>query len=278
MSNKTVRRFCWTLHNYSDTDLETATKFINEECKYGIFGKEQCPTTGRAHLQGFCNLRKPKRFSSIKKYLGDRIHIEKAMGSDEENQKYCSKAGAFTEAGHPETQGRRNDLSAMVDTIKGGETSIKILAEHWPGLYIRYHRGIEKFIATIHPVEPRFHKTVVHYYWGPPGSGKSRRSLEEARELCGESIYYKPRGLWWDGYKQHKAVIIDDFYGWIQYDELLKICDRYPYKVQVKGGFEEFTSTHIWITSNAGLPELYKFNGYDDAAIRRRIEKLEYIE
>lgn len=40
-------------------------------------------------------------------------------------------------------------------------------------------------------------------------------------------IYYKPRGELWDGYHQQPSVIIDDFYGWLKYDELLKISDRY---------------------------------------------------
>ena len=39
-------------------------------------------------------------------------------------------------------------------------------------------------------------KTLVYYFWGPPGSGKSRRALEEAK-ATNQPIYYKPRGLWW---------------------------------------------------------------------------------
>ena len=76
---------------------------------------------------------------------------------------------------------------------------------------------------------------------------------------------------------QQTSVIIDDFYGWIKYDELLKICDRYPHKVPIKGGYEEFTSKHIFITSNVDVPDLYKFVGYNTAALDRRITNKEYI-
>ena len=82
-----------------------------------------------------------------------------------------------------------------------------------------------------------------------------RARVEERSQKAkatGGRIYYKPRGDWWDGYKQHECVIIDDFYGWIKYDDLLKICDRYPYQVPVKGSFEQFTSKYIWITSMWG--------------------------
>ena len=71
--------------------------------------------------------------------------------------------------------------------------------------------------------------------------------------------------------------MIDDFYGWIKYDELLKICDRYPYKVQVKGGFEEFKAKYIWITSNCDTDQLYHFSGFIDTAFCRRITNKEYI-
>lgn len=59
--------------------------------------------------------------------------------------------------------------------------------------------------------------------------GTSRRASEEAK--TNELIYYKPRGTWWDGYYQQPNIILDDFNGWIPYDELFKILDRYPYRV-----------------------------------------------
>ncbi|AXL65883.1 replication-associated protein [Arboreal ant associated circular virus 1] len=275
--NATVRRFVFTLNNYSEEDVTKIKLFINTYCKYGIFGKELAPTTNTPHLQGFCNLEKPMRFNTVKKHFNNAVHIEKAMGTDEQNQKYCSKSGDIFEKGTPVRQGQRSDLESMVAAIKDGETDEKTLAELNPSCYIRYFRGIREFIRTIHPIAPRDFKTEVFYYWGPPGTGKSRRALEEANTHDSLSVYYKPRGLWWDGYKQQKCVIIDDFYGWIKYDELLKICDRYPYKVQVKGGFEEFKAEKIWITSNVDIDELYKFIGYKPDALLRRITNKVYI-
>ncbi|ADU76997.1 Rep protein [Cyclovirus PKgoat11/PAK/2009] len=278
MANRTVRRFCFTWNNYDDSAYEKCEKFIEKFCKYGIVGEESAPTTGTLHLQGFCNLHKPTRYSTIKKHLDNSIHIEKANGTDEQNQKYCSKSGIFFESGIPNKQGTRNDLKSVVESInKEGATLGNIATEH-PEIYIRYFRGIQQLLQLVRPIRQRDFKTEVFYYWGPPGSGKSRRALEEARQLDGESIYYKPRGLWWDGYEQQRSVIIDDFYGWIKYDEMLKIMDRYPYKVQIKGGFQEFTSEKIFITSNVDVCDLYKFVGYETAAFDRRITLKEYMD
>nr|WCI99962.1 MAG: replication-associated protein [nabpantry virus 15] len=247
MANSTVRRFVFTLNNYSDEDYIKTKLFIETFCKYGIVGKEIAPTTGQKHLQGFCNLTKPMRFSTIKKHLHNTIHIEKANGSDEENQRYCSKAGDVFEQGTPYTRGQRTDLHTLVDDIQSGIRTYTDIATKHPTAYIRYHRGIHAYLKAAFPIEPRSYKTDVYYFWGPPGSGKSRRALEEAQIQKPESIYYKPRGPWWDGYQQQTCVIIDDFYGWIKYDELLKICDRYPHKVEIKGGYEEFTSKFVCI-------------------------------
>ena len=56
----------------------------------------------------------------------------------------------------------------------------------------------------------------------------SRFAARVSKELYPNSTYYKPRGEWWDGYEQDKLVVMDDFYGWIKYDELLEITDHYP--------------------------------------------------
>lgn len=50
----------------------------------------------------------------------------------------------------------------------------------------------------------------VFVYWGRTGSGKSKRAWEEASF----SAYPKsPTSIWWCGYQQHEAVVIDEFRG-----------------------------------------------------------------
>lgn len=277
MSNRTVRRFCFT---WNDPTIHSYTKcedFIKQFCKYGIVGAEFAPETGMHHLQGFCNLHKPTRFSTIKKHLDNSIHIEKANGSDIQNQEYCSKSGIFFEEGTPSSQGNRTDLKSVVEYINTEGTTLRDIATKHPETYIRYFRGIQQLLQLVRPIPERNFKTEVFYYWGPPGSGKSRKALEQAR-LLSNNIYYKPRGLWWDGYEQHDSVIIDDFYGWIKYDEMLKIMDRYPYKVQIKGGFQEFTSKQIFITSNIDTCDLYKFHNFNPEAFDRRISQKLYLD
>jgi len=146
------------------------------------------------------------------------------------------------------------------------------IADQFPQQFIMYHKGIGTWKDMMQLNTPRDFKTKVIVLVGDPGIGKSRFANEVATKLY-NSVYYKPRGEWWDGMTEEtECVIIDDFYGWLKYDELLKIMDRYPYRVPIKGAFVNFRPKCIIITSYA-LPDcLYSFAGYNTAAIRRRID------
>nr|QJI53608.1 MAG: replication associated protein [Circoviridae sp.] len=211
------------------------------------------------------------RFKALKEALGKRYHIEMARGTDMENRSYCSKGIDIFEYGQPVKHGQRNDLLSVVDCIKKGKTKAEI-AELHPIEFIKYGKGIENYIRITKSIKQRNFKTKVHYYWGPTGTGKSKTAKEEAEKIG--SVYYKPRGEWWDGYEQQDCVIMDDFYGWIPYDELLRICDRYPHRVPVKGGYEIFNSKEIFITSNKPIQELYKFDKFSEEPLMRRIEEI----
>lgn len=147
----------------------------------------------------------------------------------------------------------------------------------YPGAFLKWGHNMVKLSMMYNPPKERDFKTEVFYYYGEPGVGKSRRAKEEAM-ATNEPIYYKSRGQWWDFYKNHENVIIDDFYGWIPYDEMLKICDRYPYQVPVKGGYNIFNSKRIWITSNKPIEEIYHFPGYEATALRRRMTRIEHMQ
>lgn len=219
------------------------------------------------------------RFNRIKEIFWNKAHIERAIRSDTENQKYCSKDNDFFEHGTPSNQGKRSDLERLSDTVFAGERDFKAICEEYPSAAMRYGRGIREFIATVHRPEPRNFKTELYYFWGPSGSGKSRRTLEEA-EALGDDIFQKPPDdRWWDGYKQQPSVIIDDFHGEIPYSMLLRVCDRYPCQVPIKGGYEVFNSKRIWISSMYPIQDLpiYQSIHYKPEALIRRCTIYEYM-
>lgn len=106
-------------------------------------------------------------------------------------------------------------------------------------------------------------------YWGPTGTGKSRRAWDEA----GMDAYSKdPRSKFWCGYQDQRNVVIDEFRGGIDISHLLRWLDRYPCRVEIKGSSRPLNCVKLWITSN--LPPDQWFPECDETtlmALKRRI-------
>ncbi|AEW70740.1 replication-associated protein [European catfish circovirus] len=259
------KRYVFTLNNYTTEEYARIDNVgADGLARYMITGKE-VGENGTPHLQGFINLKVKKRFSQIKEMLGSRCHIEKARGTDLENRVYCSKEGSFQEYGSPVGQGKRSDLDAAAETLRTSLGDLRSVAELYPSQFIRYGRGLRDYASVLGLVKPRDFKANVTVITGPPGCGKSRYAADHASG----TPYYKPRGDWWDGYHTNATVILDDFYGWIKLDEMLRICDRYPHQVPVKGGYVQFLARDIFITSNKPVEEW--FPNCDCSALFRRI-------
>lgn len=267
-------KYCFTLNNYEDDDETRIKLFFEEKAAYAIYGREVAPTTGTPHLQGYVHLKQKMRFNGFKDAIGDACHIEPAKGSDHQNFEYCSKSGDFFEFGQKTSQGKRSDLETAVELLRETK-SLKRVADEHPGTYLRYHRGFRDWKDLVIPTIPRHTKTRVHVFVGPPGTGKSRAASDAAQG----SVFRKQYGEWWDGYDEDDTVIIDDFYGWIRHCELLRITDRYPHKVPIKGGFKEFVPKDIFITSNKPISDWYDFGriGASPAALYRRITTYKWV-
>lgn len=107
-------------------------------------------------------------------------------------------------------------------------------------------------------------------YWGPTGTGKSRRAWSEA----GLDAFPKdPRTKFWCGYRGHEHVVIDEFRGDIAIGHLLRWLDRYPVNVEIKGSSTVLKANSFWITSNLSPEQWYPdVDAETFAALRRRLK------
>nr|UVZ21334.2 replication-associated protein [Pigeon circovirus] len=259
-----AKRWCFTLNNPTEEEIKSLDTWLVSDFHYAIVGKE-VGEQGTPHLQGFVHLKQKKRLTQLKQ-LFKRAHWEKARGSDEDNEKYCSKEGnVLLTLGIP-AKGNRSDLSEAVAAVKAGRAMAEV-ARDFSEIYVKYGRGLRDLKLLIGQ-QPRDFKTEVIVITGPPGCGKSRWAAEYPG-----SKFYKMKGEWWDGYDHQEVVIIDDFYGWLPFCELLRVTDRYPHKVPVKGAFVEFTSRVIIVTSNSPPDAWYSEEKCCVQALFRRINK-----
>ncbi|QJU69687.1 Rep [Ursus americanus circovirus] len=234
-------QWCFTVNNWTPEEWDSITQLLGPTVKYLCVGKE-VGRDGTPHLQGYLELKKRKR-------LRQRAHLEAARGSSSQAAEYCKKDGDYLEVGKlGNEQGRRTDLEDACRILRDTNAiSIPVQASS-RSVLLPYYSGLRQYCYTLNLGGRRDFKTKVIVICGPPGCGKTRRVFER---VGGDSsaIYMKPRGNWWDGYCGQLIVCLDDFY-WIPFDELLRICDRYPLKVQVKGGYVDFISRELYITSN----------------------------
>jgi hypothetical protein len=272
-----VRNFCFTSH--------VGPIEFSDDMTYLIQGEEIGKETNKEHIQGFVIFKNPRMLSGvIKKYKG--VHWEVCKGTPLENVEYCKKEGKFTEWGTaPKAQGARTDVVKLGELVKKGLSDREICEfvdvdeegneKEFCGTWIRNYKGIREARKVLHPVARRNWVMDVRIYWGPSGSGKTRKVWDEFSD-----IYVKPVGRWWDGYEGQEVVLIDDFDPNncfdIQFDFYLKLLDRYPMSVEVKGGFVEFTSKRVIFTSNHG-PDTWFVNKSNRAAFFRRISEVVFL-
>lgn len=256
------RNYCFTLNNYKETDVDCISNI--QGYKYLIIGHE-IGAKGTPHLQGYIMFKNARNYESVKNYI-KRWHVEIAKGSPHENFVYCSKDNKYTEFGErPKGQGFRSDIDHIKSLVKSN-TSIKEIYENCNSYQaLRFaEKGLELYSAK------RNWKPKVFWYYGSTGTGKTKRALEECPEA-----WISGRNLkWWQGYECQTEVIIDDFRkDFCTFHELLRILDRYPYTVEIKGGSRQLLAKVIIITSPYDPWHTYETRE-DIGQLIRRIDKI----
>ena len=251
-ANQRSRNWCFTLNNptadeeQAISDLLSDAGRVQRHIRFAVIGRET-GAMGTPHLQGFYVFEHALRLATIKNLPGmSRAHLECARGSIQQNVVYCSKEGNARTYGEVPSQGARSDLVRVAALVSEGK-SLTEIAEESPVEFIKFSKGISALIALRQP--SRTWKTEVYWYYGPTGTGKSRRAFEQAAE---DSSYYvkDPSTKWWDGYDGQSTVIIDDYRtDFCTFSYLLRLLDRYPMRIEFKGGYTQFLARKIIITT-----------------------------
>jgi len=271
------RAACFTLNNYSEEDVERI-KRESSKFTYLVFQRERGVEGGTPHLQGYAYAPNPKSLAGWKTSIGARAHIEAARGSGAQNREYCTKEETREPSTEPwefgtmPAQGARSDLAAVHQRVVEGAT-LKAISEESPGDFIRYFRGIQAVQQLYVP--SRHWKTTVSWFHGPTGTGKSL----EASNRFPDAYWKMGSSKWWDGYEGEGAVIIDDYRRDLcTFAELLRLFDRYPMRVEYKGGTCKFVARHIIVTTPKSPRETWEGRTDEELGqLLRRIEEVRYF-
>lgn len=256
-----LRNFCFTSYSVEN---HTEHFKLNDIFSYMIYSIEECPKTKKHHIQGYAECLTQTRFTTVQAHLPTGTHIEKRLGTQEQAISYCMKMESHIEGpfilGKAHTQGKRNDIQQFVDDIPN-HTEIEIVEKH-AECYVKYTKAYDR-IKQLY-TEDRNWKTEVFVYWGPPGSGKTRKVFEDCPNV--QPIQYINNFI--IGYNNEENVLFDDFDSdTMPRNIFLTLTDRYKCTVNVKGGEKKWNPKRIYITSNFDPADWYD----KSQAIKRRL-------
>ncbi len=266
--------------------------------QYIVYQKEKCPDSGREHWQGYVEFKDAKRLTRVKYWLGlthadegRQFHVSRAAGSAQANKIYCTKEESRIEEGSEygkafvSQQGRRIDIELLRDdALDDSKTEYDVATTNLA--WFRHHKAFNR-LRGMHGRRKAstqgYDRRRITWYWGPPGTGKSRRAAYEAGTADGGCFRKSSDTKWFDGYDGEHNVIIDDIDGnaGMSVGTWKRILDGYPEQVEVKNGFTPWLARRIWITSNHS-PEAW-IHGIaksmvDQEALLRRINDTVYMD
>nr|WPR18738.1 MAG: replication polyprotein [Chemarfal virus 2] len=266
MATKVSTTWDLTVNNYTDADIQLLQSWSDDVSR--IVVSKEVGDSGTPHLQGRITFKRAYRLTGLKKLLGC-AHWEPTKCT--QDFLYVQKDGSEIVINvNNKKQGQRTDLEQAITAAREGGMK-RAAAEH-PVAVAKFHRGIEAVLRYAYD-DPRDFAPEVYVRWGAPGSGKTRFIYDN---FDVSQIWSKPTGDWFDGYQGHEVVIFDDFYGGVKYGEMLKLLDRYPMRVPIKGGFVQWRPRQIYFTSNVPPDQWYP-NIVDTRALMRRLTTITQV-
>lgn len=243
------------------------TPYLPPQCRW-IRGQLEVGEGGFIHWQLLVAFSSKKSLSGVRSVFGP-FHAELSRSSACDLYVFKDQTSVpstrFELGEKPVNVSSSTDWQAIWDLSISGDVS-RIPAS----IRFRCYRTISS-ISADYAIPVAMERSGV-VYWGPSGTGKSRRAWSEA----GMGAYSKdPRSKFWCGYTNQEFVIIDEFRGCIDIGHLLRWLDRYPVYVEIKGGSRPLKASKYWITSN--LEPKYWYPDLDDATFTALMRRLEVI-
>lgn len=231
-----------------------------------IKGQLELSESGLLHWQFVLHCTNSLRSAAIRKMFPS-AHVEATRSAAAVEYVWKEDthiAGSRFELGQvPMSRSQKKDWDNIWNQAKAGDLQ-SIPADVRIRCYSTLRRIEKDFMV------PRAIERQVYVFYGPTGTGKSRRAWDEATF---EAYPKDPNTKFWDGYNQQPNVVIDEFRGAISISHVLRWFDRYPVVVEIKGGAVCFTSRKIWITSNLHPDQWYPdLDNATKEALMRRLE------
>lgn len=272
---------------------------------------------GTYHIQGYvCFARKCRMDSASTRAILPRAALSVAKGTPVQNKAYCTKrdtratraqflqhfyadepatadvaatdehllVGPFEHGTPPGGQGRRTDLVEAGEFIKKGG-SLRQLALDFTGTFVHNSRGLTSLKFQVDSTRAKLDRDVeVFVFNGDTGSGKTHAAMQYCRgqEDPNDWFMLSHEGgstMWFDGYEGESILVLDEFRGsWCKYSWLLRLLDKYPLRLPIKGGHTWALWTKVIITTTHPWQTWYDVADTATGELQRRLHWLVRFE
>lgn len=209
-------------------------------------------------------------FDTIKRFMGDKAHIEMTKGNKEQVEEYINKTGRFDEKGETILakaqkgeliggQGFRTDLERIREALEEGMSWEEVRRLDDRFFDSRMTAQIKNMYFDMRKQETPLKRHVrVHWIFGDSGSGKTGTlfSLEEeygADNIFIVSDYLAP----FDGYAGQPVLLMDEFRGQLQYSVLLDVTEGYRKQVHCRNANALSLWNEVYITTIKTPEQVY---------------------
>ena len=253
----------WTGTIWDDYD-KNLVKSLESHCKYLLISDDDHTQDGQLHWHCFVNFINPRSMPNITR----RTHWEPIKNRAQTRQYCLDKGPNFYEVGDFMVDcGNKSDWECFVNECKL-KTGAEMIDGPFSRLYATYRGFAGEVYNTFKKLETIDGELSNEWYWGNPGTGKTKKAWQE-----NPGLYCKAINKWWDGYKGEDVVLLDD---WDPKHEVLvshlkQWADRYPFRCECKGTSMMARPKKIIVTSNYSPEQCFQ-NEEDVAAIRRRFK------
>lgn len=232
-----ARAWALTLNNYTQEEYDVLVQYFKRKCTKYIVGKE-IGEEKTPHLQMYVRFKSGIRFKTLKD-INNRLHIEKAKGTDAQNWDYCSKDG---------------DYVSNYDCMNPRERAIMLRKQEYKNVV---WKKWQQDILDILDKKPN--KRTIHWFWDETGNiGKSFL----ATYICMNYDVVVCDGKKNDVLNQvntalekyiPKVAILDiprSSVDYINYSVIEKLKDGCLYSGKYEGGLCIFPQPHVIIFAN----------------------------
>lgn len=143
------RSYCFTLNNPS---FDAVYSLLQQSFKYLIIGFEKAPTTGTPHIQGFIQFYSPKTDMTVRAMI-PLAHLQRTLGTPEQNIAYCSKEGVWFEYGEKPTKGGKLTYEQVEAAMKDPHNNMTILRQ-----YTKTYQQVKQLDISQSKIDTFFYK------------------------------------------------------------------------------------------------------------------------